>query len=161
PTAGRLRDRLVQAFGENDVFMDVESIPAGVDFIDYLKSQVLSYDTFLVLIGPDWLEAKDQSGRRRIDSPDDPVTMEIALALDGKGRVIPVTIDGAPMPTADELPSPIKSLTRRNAIEVRNTHFGSDVDSLIKKIGGRTWWDRRPVKSAGVLVLMLFAVGIG
>jgi hypothetical protein len=74
PTAGRLRDRLVQAFGDNDVFMNVESIPAGVDFLDYLKSHFVSYDTFLVLIGPDWLEAKDQTGRRRIENPDDPVT---------------------------------------------------------------------------------------
>ncbi len=161
PTAGRLRDRLVLTFGENDVFMDVESIPAGVDFLEYLKSQIASYDTFLVLIGPDWLEAKDQTGRRRIENPDDPVTMEITTALNGKGRIIPVTIDGARMPIADELPSPIKSLARRNAIEVRNTHFSSDVDSLTKKIDGRKWRDRWPAKSAGVLILMLLAAGIG
>lgn len=161
PTAGRLRDHLVQAFGEHNVFMDVESIPAGVDFVDYLKSQIASFDIFLVLIGPDWLEAKDETGRRRIDNTDDPVTMEITTALQHKSRVVPVTIDGARMPTMDELPTPIKSLARRNAVDLRNTHFRSDVDSLIAKIDSRKWWNRWPAKAAGIAIVILFAVSIG
>ena len=70
-TAGRLRDRLAQAFGQKNLFMDVDSIPAGVDFVAYLNNQVAACDVVLVVIGPNWLDAKDESGRRRLDNPDD------------------------------------------------------------------------------------------
>ena len=58
-TAGRLHDRLAQTFGRNNLFMDVDHIPAGVDFTEYLHNQVAACDVFLAVIGPDWLDAKD------------------------------------------------------------------------------------------------------
>ena len=70
-TAGRLHDRLAQTFGRKNLFMDVDHIPAGVDFVDYLHSQVAACDVFLAVIGPNWLDAKDDDGRRRFDNPDD------------------------------------------------------------------------------------------
>ena len=80
-TAGRLRDRLAQSFGQQNIFMDVDSIPAGVDFVADLNSQVAACSVFLAVIGPNWLDAKDESGARRLDNPDDFVTIEIAAAL--------------------------------------------------------------------------------
>jgi formylglycine-generating enzyme required for sulfatase activity len=133
-TAGRLHDRLAQAFGRKNLFMDVDHIPAGVDFVDYLPGQVAACDVFLAVIGPNWLDAKDDSGRRRFDNPDDFVTIEIAAALARNIRVIPVLVDGARTPKADSLPDPIKPLVRRNAVEVRNTNFGRDADALIDKV---------------------------
>jgi hypothetical protein len=87
-TAGRLHDRLTQTFGRKNLFMDVDHIPAGVDFVDYLPSQVAACDVFLAVIGPNWLDAKDDDGRRRFDSPHDFVTIEIAAALARNIRVI-------------------------------------------------------------------------
>jgi tetratricopeptide (TPR) repeat protein len=133
-TAGRLHDRLAQAFGRNNLFMDVDHIPAGVDFTEYLHSQVAACDVFLVVIGPNWLDAKDDDGRRRFDNPDDFVTIEIAGALARKIRVIPVLVDGARTPKADKLPDSIKPLVRRNAVEVRNTQFGRDAEMLTNKV---------------------------
>jgi len=91
-------------------------------------------DIFLAIIGPNWLNAKDGYGRRRLDDPDDFVSVEIATALARNIRVIPVLVDGAFIPTADELPDLIKPLVRRNAVEVRNTRFGRDADALVDKI---------------------------
>src|SRR5437899_4836305 len=88
-TAGRLHDRLAQTFGRNNLFMDVDHIPAGVDFVDYLNSQVAACDVFLAVIGPNWLNAKDDRGRRRFENPDDFVTIEIAAALARNIRFIP------------------------------------------------------------------------
>jgi tetratricopeptide (TPR) repeat protein len=133
-TAGRLHDRLAQAFGPDNLFMDVDHIPAGVDFADYLHSQVAACDVFLAVIGPHWLDAKDDSGRRRFDNPDDFVTIEIAAALARNIRVIPVLVDGARTPKADKLPDSVKSLVRRNAVEVRNTQFGRDAEGLANKV---------------------------
>jgi hypothetical protein len=156
PTAGRLLDRLVRVFGKRNVFMDVENIPPGAPWDVYIKKQIARYDTFLVIIGSTWIDAKDQTGRRRIDNPDDPVVMEITTALSRKRRVIPVTIDGARMPTSDELPGPLKPLAHRNAIDVRNNRFTDDFQSLIKKIGK----DHRG-RTAGLLLFALVVAGGG
>jgi hypothetical protein len=129
-----LHDRLAQSFGRNNIFMDVDHIPAGVDFVAYLNGQVAACDIFLVVIGPNWLEAKDESGRRRLDDPDDFVAIEIAEALARNIRVIPILIDGALMPKASELPDTLKPLARRHALEVRHTQFGRDAEALIAKV---------------------------
>jgi hypothetical protein len=133
-SAGRLNDRLVQEFGRKSLFMDVDNMPAGVDFVAYLNERVAACDVFLAVIGPNWLDAGDASGRRRLDDPDDYVSIEIAAALERDIRVIPVLIDGASLPKSDELPQPLKPLIRRHAIEVRNAYFGRDADALAGKI---------------------------
>jgi len=162
-TAGRLHDRLAQTFGRKNLFMDVDHVPAGVDFVDYLHKQVAACDVFLATIGPNWLDAKDDSGRRRFDNSDDFVAIEIAAALARNIRVIPVLVDGARTPKADKLPDSIKPLVRRNAVEVRNTHFGRDADALIERI--REALSDKPVRvgrwraAAGVVVIALLFVG--
>jgi hypothetical protein len=122
--------------------MDVDHIPAGVDFVDHLNTQVAACDVFLAVIGPHWLDAVDDSGRRRLENPDDFVAVEIAAALTRGIRVIPVMVDGAAMPKASDLPAPLMPLVRRNAVEVRNAQFGRDAEALVEKIrlavkGGR------------------------
>src|SRR5262249_25598405 len=99
-TAGRLHDRLAQSFGRNNLFMDVDHIPPGVDFVNHLDAQVARCDVFLVVIGPSWLEVSNENGERRLDDPGDFVAREITTALARDIRVIPVLVDGARMPTA-------------------------------------------------------------
>ena len=133
-TSGRLYDRLAKDFGRKRIFMDVDHIPAGADFVEFLQSQVAECATLLAIIGPGWLASAFPDGKRRLDSPDDFVRIEIAAALKRDILVIPVLLDGARMPTADDLPDDLKSLARRNAVELRNVQFGSDCDRLIAKI---------------------------
>jgi hypothetical protein len=80
----------------------------------------------LALIGPHWLTAKDEKGRRRLDGDKDYVRVEIASALRRDIPVIPVLVDGAGMPSEDELSDDLKSLARRHALELRHTRFASD-----------------------------------
>src|SRR5262245_34738552 len=133
-TAGRLHDRMAQAFGRKDIFLDVDQIPAGVDFVDYLNRQLAACDVFLAVIGPNWLDARNADGARRLHDPGDFVAIEISAALARNIRVIPVLIDGAHMPDASELPEPLKPLVRRQAIPLRHDHFGRDAAALIEKI---------------------------
>jgi hypothetical protein len=79
--AGRLHDRLAEAFGRDNLFMDVDNIPIGINFADYLNNQVAQCDAMLSVIGPNWLNAKDEADQRRLDKPDDFVAVEIAAAL--------------------------------------------------------------------------------
>ena len=164
-TAGRLHDRLAQTFGQKNIFMDVDSIPPGVDFVADLNSQVAACDVVLVVIGPNWLDTKDETGRRRLDKPDDFVVIEIAGALARNIPVIPVLLDGTRIPKASELPDAIKALVRRNAVEILSTEFGRDAEALIEKIrevlnGGSAAPLRRKavVGAAAAAVLLLIGV---
>ena len=132
--AGRLHDRLAQTFGHKNIFIDLEDIPAGVDFAKYLSDQVAASRVFLAVIGPTWLDAKDESGGRRIDDPDDFVAIEITAALALNIRVIPVLVEGARMPKAGELPDPLKALARRQAVDVGQLQFGRDAEALVARV---------------------------
>jgi hypothetical protein len=131
--AGRLLERLANTFGRHKLFMDVDNIPAGIDFADHLNRQLAQCDAMLSVIGPNWLDARDETGRRRLDSPQDFVAIEIATALARGIPVIPVLVDGAAMPKASDLPEALKPLARRNAVQIHHTNFGSDADALVKK----------------------------
>ena len=133
-TAGRLADRLAETFDRDNLFMDVDNIPVGINFDEYLKSQVAACDVVLSVIGPNWLNAKDEANQRRLDKPDDFVAIELAAALARNILVIPVLVDGTRMPKARELPDSLKPFALRNAIQLRNTNFGSDAEQLITKM---------------------------
>ncbi|HVO91235.1 MAG TPA: toll/interleukin-1 receptor domain-containing protein [Terriglobales bacterium] len=79
--AGRLVDRLRQDYSEEQLFLDIDGIPAGTNFDTVLMERLKVCDVLLAMIGPQWANAKDASGKRRLDEPDDYVRREIAAAL--------------------------------------------------------------------------------
>src|SRR6202167_3342942 len=129
--AGRVRDRLELEFGRDLLFMDVDAVPLGINFIKILREGVAKCDALLAVIGPSWLDLRDKEGNRRIDDPHDYVRIEIAAALQRDIPVIPVLLDGAEMPRADQLPKEISELALRNELYVRHASLHSDVDRLI------------------------------
>jgi TIR domain-containing protein len=130
---GRIYDRLVNHFGEGAVFQDVEDIPLGMDFSEYIQEVVGKCDAFLAIIGNQWLDAADKAGGRRLDNPADNVRIEIESALLRKIPLIPVLVSGAEMPAADALPESLRKLAMRNATHVRpNPDFRSDMTRLIE-----------------------------
>jgi len=132
--AGRLYDRLIQRFGDDQVFMDIDQIEPGEDFVEVINRKVGTCDIAIVAIGRHWLHATDESGKRRLDDEDDFVRMEIVAALQRNIRVIPVLVDGARMPGKHDLPEALAPLSRRNAIELSETRFHADVNRLIEAI---------------------------
>jgi hypothetical protein len=121
--AGRLYDVLVEHFPAEQVFKDVDNIEPGEDFVERITAAVESCDVLLALIGPQWLTMTDENGDRRLDNPEDFVRLEIGAALKRKIRVIPILVDGARMPRANELPPALAPLVRRNAVEVNPLTF--------------------------------------
>lgn len=116
-----------------DIFIDIDNIPVGVDFVAHLDAKVAECDVLLALIGPDWLDARDpQTGKRRLDDPADFVRIEIASALKRGIPVAPVLLDGASFPPLNELPDDLKTLTRRNGVEVRRASFDTDAERMIR-----------------------------
>src|SRR5262244_1646647 len=131
---GRLFDRLQETFAPEQLFIDVDNIPPGLDFIRVLEEQVSQCDALLAVIGPRWLDAADPQGKRRLDSPDDFVRIEIESALNQGKRVIPVLVGDARMPTADDLPETMRPLARRNAVRLTHERFRVDTQGLIKAL---------------------------
>ncbi|MFZ0426234.1 MAG: toll/interleukin-1 receptor domain-containing protein [Xanthobacteraceae bacterium] len=132
--AGRLYDRLQDKFEPQQIFMDVDSIAPGLDFVRELNDRVAECDVLLAVIGKDWIDARNAAGGRRLDDPDDFVRIEIAAALSRDKRVIPVLVGGAQMPRPEELPEPLRPLARRNAVRLTYERFRADTQGLVKAL---------------------------
>ena len=129
---GRIYDRLVQQFGKEAIFKDVDSIPLGVDFRVHLDEAVGKCDVLLAVIGDQWLTATDSQGRRRLDATEDFVRIEIEAALERNIPVIPLLVEHTSMPTEDALPQRLKLLAFRNGTPVRpDPDFHNDMARLI------------------------------
>jgi TonB family protein len=123
-------------FGVDRVFKDTDNIAPGQDFLDVIQSQLKSCSVFLPVIGKQWLTIeKPSTKQRRLDDPDDYLRVEIATALrDDQVLVIPILVGGAAMPDPDDLPPDLAPLCRRNAFEMRDSRWESDVRELIASI---------------------------
>lgn len=126
--AGRLSDRLVEHFGRDRIFMDIDTIEPGEDFVTVIENAVGSCEILIAIIGRNWLSA---NGTGRLNNPNDFVRLEIATALRRNIRVIPVLVEQAGVPKQEDLPEDLAKLTRRNAIELSDLRWQSDVDQLI------------------------------
>jgi hypothetical protein len=133
--AGRLAQQLGARFGARNVFIDIDAIPAGVDFEERIHQTLADSHVTLVLIGEQWLSQAGESGGRRIEQADDYVRLEIAAALArADNAVIPVLIEGAAMPSPDQSPPDIAPLTKRNAFKLANERWNYDFEQLCRRI---------------------------
>jgi hypothetical protein len=129
-----VRDRLCREFDPKQVFMDIDAIPLGEDFVELIENKVAECDVLIAVIGRNWLSCKDERGKRRLDNPLDFVRTEIASALKRRVRVIPILVDGAIMPLSQNLPDDLKPQARRNALIIGETSFDSDCERLAEAI---------------------------
>ena len=122
-----------QVVPRENVFMDVDSIPLGADFRKILRGWVDQCDVLLALIGPGWVSATDpRTGQPRLMNAGDFVRIEIAEALARDIPVVPVLLDGAPMPDPAQLPDDLMELVYRHAELVKYENFDDDVARLIR-----------------------------
>ncbi len=137
--ARQLYEVLVGRFGADSVFKDVDDIEPGDDFVERITEAVAACDVLLALIGTQWLTMTDDQGRRRLDNPEDFVRLEVEAALSRGVRVVPILVDGAPMPRADQLPAELVPLTRRQAVEISAVGFNTDrlMETLANTLASR------------------------
>ncbi len=134
---GRICDRLIGKFGNETVFRDVDSIPAGVDFREHISKTIGSCSVVVAIIGNQWLQVRNQDGKPRLGLDDDPLSVEIETALSREIPIIPVLVKGAVMPDPNELPEKLKPLAYHNAVIIpREPYFHAGVDRLIRELEG-------------------------
>jgi TIR domain-containing protein len=148
---GRLADRLEAHFGPERVFRDQDSIALGDDFAAALHRAVQGAVVVLAIVGPDWLDTRGVDGARRLDDPTDFVRLEIEAAFAARIPVVPVLVEGARMPSADQLPESLAPFTRCQAADLSELRWHFDVDRLISMLQGRFALDsqRAVASSAG------------
>jgi hypothetical protein len=129
---GRIYDRLVDHFGAERVFMDVEAIRLGYDFRSEIEQTIKVCSIVIVVIGDEWLA--QVGGKRRIDDENDRVRIEIEAALRREIPIIPVLTRGTSHPTKAMLPASLEALAYRHGTSIRHEHFRGDMDSLISQM---------------------------
>ena len=125
------------------MFIDVAAIQPGADFSEVINGAVGSSDVLVTVIGRNWLGAKNAGEARRLDDPRDLVRKEIQSALKHKIGLVPVLVQGAQMPRADQLPKSLARLAGRNAFEISHIRWQQDVDRLITSL-------ENPIRKADV-----------
>lgn len=131
---GRIFDRLAQEFGADRVFMDIDSMPAGVDFHEHLQQILADCGALLVVIGKGWRSQRKGQPARIMD-PDDWVRIEVETALERGIPVVPLLIDGASLPGRDQLPESLWPLLRRNALPVDSGRdFHAQLSRLVRDL---------------------------
>ncbi|MEM8808728.1 MAG: toll/interleukin-1 receptor domain-containing protein [Cyanobacteria bacterium P01_G01_bin.38] len=130
---GRIYDRLVGHFGPDVIFRDIQSIPFGVDFRNYIETELSGCQVLVAVIGPTWLTVQDAEGNRRLDHPGDWVRLEIETALQRGIPVIPLLVSMARLPRAVDLPDCLQPLAYRSSTTARaDPDFHPDMDRLIE-----------------------------
>jgi hypothetical protein len=130
--SGRLKDKLELEFGKNKIFYDVETLEAGLNFEQTISLALNESKVLLAMIGPHWLKVADSNGNPRIFLEEDWVRKEISKAL-GKGiRVIPVLVNGAKIPSKQDLPEDLIELSMKHAQELSSSRWNYDVSKLVE-----------------------------
>ncbi|HEX9039357.1 MAG TPA: TIR domain-containing protein [Ktedonobacterales bacterium] len=115
---GSVYDRLTEVFGLDTIFKDVDMIPVGVNFARFIDSTLKQCVAQVVVIGPRWVSITTEQGERRLDSPTDFVRLEVESALKSGLKVIPALVQGATMPSREELPEGLRLLADLTPINV-------------------------------------------
>jgi hypothetical protein len=137
-SASRIYEWLSERYGDDQVFMDVDTIEPGLDWAQAIDRAVGSADLVLALIGADWLA---ELNRRLEGGGDDPMRHELETALARDMRVIPVLVGGAEMPRPEDLPPDLAPLTRRHAFQILrpgDERFRIDKEDLLTLVDRAT-----------------------
>ena len=114
---GRIFDRLIAHYGKDSIFIDIDNIPAGRDFRQFLAETLNEASVLLAVVGPKWLGA-GKSGPDRIHDEADPVRVEVETALRNGLAIIPVLIGTRKMPNPTQLPESLKEFVYLNAVTI-------------------------------------------
>jgi TIR domain-containing protein len=155
PELARMLQKSLVAGEACEIFMDVQDISPGRDFVDAMSAALDSTDVVLAVIGRHWLVT---DGVRRLDEPTDNVRLELRTAIGTKTPLIAVLVDRGVLPSASEIPADIRGVTEARCIPVRDDTFDDDVGRLISAIAG---FERRPGRAPAPAVLRLVNEGSG
>lgn len=136
-----IQKRLSEEFGDRRVFMDTRKIQIGENFVNRIEKELKFCESFIAVIGRDWFKRISNTGGQNLN----PLRAEISAALKLNLKIFPVLVNGANLPTVEELPSDIQELSYIHSIEIRESSIDYDIDQLISAIKGKSALINGPV----------------
>ena len=116
-------------FGREAVFRDIDSIPLGVNFKSYLEGIIPRCTLVLVVIGKQWMDGN------RTSDPNDFVRLEVEAALAHRVPIIPLFVDNAAPPRADQVAPSLAPMLSLNGTSIGYApHFDDDMRRLNRRI---------------------------
>jgi hypothetical protein len=132
--AGRLYDRLLQEYTDEEVFRDIDDIPGGANFVAASERALENAQAFVALVGKDWLNVTSKTGKPRLAKPSDRVRIEVEMAIRLEVPILPVLVDGAEMPASDDLPESMSNFAFFNARHLDAHSFDHHVDEIMRSL---------------------------
>lgn len=131
--AARLYESLVEAFGDDNIFMDIQKIPLGQDFRRIIAEEVARANVMFAIIGPTW--AKSLKARRH--DPDDYLRLELESAIDLSVPIVPIFLGDLAMPNPDRMPESVSSVAYNHGFRIDvGRAFYDDVQRLVADLKG-------------------------
>lgn len=147
-------------FGQEQIFLDKDDLPAGSRWRDEIARTLHASPILLVLVTPNYLGARDSAGNRSIERDDDPVRDELAAAIAANAQVIPLMCDGVgETPSAAELPAPFDQLAERTWRRLRAYDWREDLARLSEDLRALGLVPRTTPAPLGSAPLPLAALG--
>ncbi len=146
----RICEHLRSRLGPGKIVRDIDTMPLGIRWLDYVRQKIQECSVFLAIIGPDWCRVADEeSGGKRLESPTDPIRLELEAAIEAQVRIIPVFVKRAPFPKPSELPRDLTWILDYGGTDVRpDPDFSHDIERLIKGLGEGFSDERRDGETA-------------
>ncbi len=135
PWTSRLADDLREYYGNDRVYLDLDSNTPGRDYLQQLDEFLRGSRVVIAVLGPNWLTCADQDGRRRLDDPDDVVRRELEAALASGIAIVVVRVGAARMPVPDELPPSLRPLAFIHALRLADEDWDHDLGRLVASVG--------------------------
>lgn len=167
---GRIYDRLVESFGKDKIFKDVDRIPPGSSFAEILETELRKCNVLLVVIGRLWVNISDKEGNRRLDKSDDFVRIEVERGLSRPDLlVIPVMVDDVAVPSPAELPDTLDKLASLQVVQIRHDpDFHRDMNRLVdflkvldhQQVNVRQRTQRRTLSLVAIAITLLAFITI-
>ena len=126
---GRIFGRLAEHYGEDFVFMDVESLTLAQDFEAVIKKRINEADVMLIAIGPKW-----RAVRLLAEGERDFLRVELDEAIKSKRPLGPLLIDRREKIEMGDLPAEVQTVLASQALEIRHSTFDRDVEAVIRSL---------------------------
>ena len=161
PHALSVASYLENAFGKNSVFIDIDRMRAGQIFPAVLEGTLGQCKVMLAIIGPNWLNSSDENtGTRRLDSPQHWVRLEIERALARKVPVVPVLVGGAKLPAKSDLPNSSQPLVEHQCATLTTNGFRHEMAGLTHDIGEVVGRRSRGTMPAPIIALTVLSLAV-
>jgi hypothetical protein len=130
--------RLIEEFGPEQVFRDIERLAPGENFAARIDEQVRHSQAMIAVLGNGWIQL-----RPSLSKSGDFVRRELSLALKKGVPLFPVLVGGVEMPSRTELPHSLQDFAQLNAIPITDYRFDSDLATLVLP-SDRSWVPPHP-----------------